>query len=405
MNQNHMTVRNIAAVIAALLIGLGLAQYGIKLPNKVDEAAAHKLHAEFCERLLRGDKSGALKLISDSVGGKEDLVRFVNKPWNISECKENGLPEVWDSPGPSDGMRQWVMIKSDEKSPPNVRIEWLIVFAYSRSLLSDWKHLTYIEGSSYRIQENDDGTTTILESIPLDQPLSLNEAIHEECLPASRYPRFIRAAVKLPATYSGLWTLGGTSRENCAIPPGCKIYSKNEFEELWRQKVSGFMDEALFAVMPCRLEADYPQLLAEAEARAWAASTLPHGSDAERLIMEKSGKWCGRHLKVSGLAPAEMMISFQQRRKRPVGYATMAWARVPGGSIGEEDYYDQMLLVPRSVDLSKGMLVLHEVSRFRSGNIWMLALNDMVLRDNGGREYRLSRGCEGYWTKAGDFPF
>lgn len=411
---NQMAVRHIVSVIVALLLGGGIAEYGLKLPNKRDEKRAHKLHAEFCERLLRSDRSGAFVLIPDSVGGKEDVFRYVNGSRKILACKERGLPETWDSPGPSDGMRQWVSIEFDEREQPGVRRETEIVFAYSRSLLSDWKELAFIEGSTHRIRENDDGTTTILESMPLNQIwaaklggriLSLSQAIREDCLPASRYPEGIRAVVNMPANYSGLWALGGTSREYCSIEPGCKIYSKSDFETLWGEKVLNFTNDALFALMPCRLDSDYPQLLAEAEARAWSTSALPQDSDTQKLIGKISGKWCGRNNTNPGFAPAELTIAFQERRGRWAGYTTQAWARVPEGPIGEEDYYDQMLLVPQTYDPVKGVLVLHEVSHARSGSSWILALGEMALKDYQGREYRLAHACDGYWTKPGKFPF
>lgn len=237
-----------------------------------------------------------------------------------------------------------------------------------------------------------------------EQPVSLKQAIHENCLPVSRYPKTVRAVMKLPPGYSGVQTLGGTSREYCSLTPVCGIYSKAEFEALWGEAVTNYTNQAIFALKPCYLDADYLSLLAAAEERAWKETlTIDRRFDAQRIMEVKSGKWCGRENKKSNFAPSEVAISFQRRRDRMVGVATTAWGKRPEEPVGEEGYFDYQLLVPKWADTE--VLVFEEVSRHHSGAIWTLNLKDMILTDSQYRKYALSRSCEGYWDKAGEFPF
>lgn len=236
-------------------------------------------------------------------------------------------------------------------------------------------------------------------------PMSLDRAVSMECLPISRYPKSVRATMKLPSGYSGLQTLGGTSREYCALQPGCRLYSKTEFEFLWNESVNSFMDTAIFALIPCRLEKDYPPFLASIENKAWRDSSIIDRPDAQRLLETMNGRWCGLHEKTEGFRATELMVMFQRRHDQLAIAGTMAWARIPGGPVGEDSYFKHMLLVPQVFDKTAQTFVFREISRYQNGQIWTLNAKEMLLRDNSGTDFHLFRTCDGYWDKAGPSPF
>lgn len=93
---------------------------------------------------------------------------------------------------------------------------------------------------------------------PAPRKLSAQEiaALPKGCLDRRSFPDSIEHRVARPAGRSGLMILAGTSREFCAMTPGCLTMSKREFEQMVGGGISGYTDAALFALAPCKTDAD-----------------------------------------------------------------------------------------------------------------------------------------------------
>lgn len=141
MTKKAELIRNAAAVVAAFVASVFLIEYGLKLPNKLDERNARALRRSFCEHLLNDDKAGALALVPES-GRGSTLATFLNRPGKIVECKERGFPEPANSPGPGEcgTLRQGMIVNRDPQSAPTFReSQGNVYFVYSCTSLSSWK--------------------------------------------------------------------------------------------------------------------------------------------------------------------------------------------------------------------------------------------------------------------------
>lgn len=157
-------LRGALASIFALLVGVGIVEYGLKMPNKLDEKKARTDRNEFCKQLLEDNKAGALAAISDEAVGKAVLSKFIQQPGKFSECRDEGQPQSPDSGGPDECMFQPVLlIRGQEPMPKNELLESHVIFQYSCGFLSGWKQLTSVGGSTWRVRL-DGNSRTIMET-------------------------------------------------------------------------------------------------------------------------------------------------------------------------------------------------------------------------------------------------
>jgi len=75
------------------------------------------------------------------------------------------------------------------------------------------------------------------------------------CLPRELYSEHISEEVDSMPMRMGIKIHQGVSKEFCESNPGCKLFTKKEFEKLWPIKIA-YMDTALFSMSPCRTHED-----------------------------------------------------------------------------------------------------------------------------------------------------
>ena len=137
-------IKKAVAIAVAFPVSVALVSLLVMLPGQLFKRRAHKIRAQFCERLIRGDKEGALKLIPSNVNGHDRLKRFVNLPWKDIECGDAGKPEL-GSPVTCVNWNQRVDVKPKNIADlgPEV-LEGRITFQYSCNMFADWIDVAWV---------------------------------------------------------------------------------------------------------------------------------------------------------------------------------------------------------------------------------------------------------------------
>lgn len=223
-------------------------------------------------------------------------------------------------------------------------------------------------------------------------------AARDGCQARADFSPEVQQLIPPTAGFSGIQIYQGTSSDACSHePPGCKLFSKSEFERMFNTKIGYYTAERLFAILPCRLDNDFDEMVSRKKREA-----LLNGA-FKPLIGDLTGEWCARaNSKPGSGSVMKLRAVFGEEAGRTVGKAVMTWPSTPGGALGGSGYVDKIELIPQHAEQRAGDYVIEyqEISRYRSGNHWSLTrtAEGWVLYGNDSF-FPLKRSCDGFWKE------
>jgi len=232
-------------------------------------------------------------------------------------------------------------------------------------------------------------------------------AVRGGCLARGEYPENIKALVPEMEGYSGIEFSPGTSKESCDTRPGCKLFPKQEFEELVGARIPHFFEPAQYSMAPCRLENDDQALMRKAKQDALKDSGYKSDPELKAFLKDLTGKWCGR-LDYPNNAKVEMRMAFSESDGVLIGDGIRAYARSgTDWPKGQDVYAENVEYIPMRMSRrwSIGEAIFTQVSKYQSGSVWYVRKEGdgffLTGPGDNGLTYIMARECKDFWTDPG----
>lgn len=248
-------------------------------------------------------------------------------------------------------------------------------------------------------------TTSIAEEIRSRLGLDARHiSVRGGCLARGEYPENIKTLVPEMDGYSGIEFNSGTSKESCDIRPGCKLFPKQEFEQLVGARIPRYFEPAQYSMAPCRLENDDQALMKKSKQDAIKDSGYKSDPELKAFIKDLAGKWCGR-LDYPNYTKVEMRMSFSESDGVLIGAGIRAHTRFGTGWPKDRDVYaENVEYIPMRMSRrwSIGEAIFTQVSKYQSGSVWYVRKEGdgffLTGPGDNGLTYIMARDCQGYWT-------